>query len=190
MSHPLGSVPLPTSRRTKRRLVQALALAAAAAAVATSATPAMAAPGDHSDVTVLANVNVNSIISLTLDQASFNLDLAPSSTVAKTGAVTGKVTTNNAAGYSVGVVAEADTLQPTIVGNTDSIPIADLKVHDSSGVYTSLSDDPLAPVITTTTTARSALTGDNFSDDYQVTVGDVNSDTYHVVLDYTATALA
>lgn len=174
----------------RRRMVRALAVSAAAALVAMSGAPAMAAPGDVATDSVTANVNVSSIITLALDQSSFDLNGAPSSTVSKTGAVTGTVTTNNAAGYSVGVVAAADTLQPTLGGNADSIPIANLEVHNAAGVYTALSEDPIAPVITTTTTARSALTGDAFSDDYQVAIPDVNSDTYSVVLDYTATALA
>ncbi|GAA1427304.1 hypothetical protein GCM10009616_04110 [Microlunatus lacustris] len=137
---------------------------------------------------MVANVNVNSTITLNLDQGNFDLNGIPGSTVSKAGAVTGVVTTNNAAGYSVGVVAAASTLRPSLSANTDSIPIANLEVTDSDGDLTPLS--PTTPVITNTQDTRSALTGDAFSDDYQVDIPDVNSDTYSVTLNYTATALA
>lgn len=185
----------PDQRRGVRIAARALITTAAAAAfIGVASVSASAAPGNTGSVQ--ANVNVGSIITLSLDQGSFDLNLTPNSDVDKTGAVTGRVTTNNATGYSIGVVAEAATLQGARQANTDSIPVADLEVHNAAGVYTSLSSDPLAPVITTTKATRSAIglngdpNGDTFSDDYQVTVGDVNSDTYSVTLDYTATALA
>jgi hypothetical protein len=149
---------------------------------------ASAAPGDTSTGSVDANVNVNSTISLALDQSGFDLNGTPNSTVTKTGAVTGKVTTNNATGYSVGVQAGTATLQPATSGNTDSIPIANLKVANVAGTYTALSST--APVITSTKSTRSALAGDEFSNNYRVDIPDVNSDTYTVTLNYTATALA
>lgn len=167
-----------------------LTTATAAAFVGLAGVSASAAPGDVSTASVTANVNVNSTINLALDQASFSLNGTPNSSVDKTGAVTGTVTTNNSAGYSVGVVAEAPTLQPSLNGNTDSIPIGNLEVSNAAGVSTPLTADVATPVITTTKASRSALAGDAFSDDYSVTIPDVNSDTYSVVLDYTATALA
>jgi hypothetical protein len=172
-----------------------LTTAAAAAFIGMASVSASAAPGDTDTASVIANVDVNSTINLAIDQGNFDLNLLPSSNVDKTGAVTGRVTTNNAAGYSVGVVAQAATLQGR-PGNTDSIPIAALEVHNAAGVYTSLSSNPANPVITTTKNSRSAIgtnggpDGDTFSDDYQVTVGDINSDVYSVTLNYTATALA
>jgi len=173
-----------------------LTTAAAAAFIGMASVSASAAPGDIDEASVIANVNVNSTINLAIDQGSFDLNLLPSTSVDKTGAVTGRVTTNNATGYSVGVVAEAATLQGG-AGNTDSIPIAALEVHNAAGVYTPLSSNAANPVITTTKDTRSAVgatdtdpDGDAFSDDYQVTVGDINSDTYSVTLNYTATALA
>lgn len=167
-----------------------LGTATLALLVGASAIPAFAAPGDTSADSVVANVNVNSTITLNLDQAGFDLNGSPSTTVSQSGAVTGLVTTNNAAGYSVGVVAAAAALAPTLTGNTDNIPIADLLVKNSAGAYTPLSDDTASPVITKTKATRSALAGDAFSDDYRVNIPDVNSDTYSVTLNYTATALA
>ncbi len=185
------TVPEGEGRRSVRLVARGLVITATAAALLSAASlSASAAPGDTSRASVTANVNVNSVISLALDQTNFDLNGTPGSTVTLAGAVTGTVTTNNAAGYSVGVVAQAATLQPTLVGNTDSIPIANLKVTNAAGVYTSLSNNPLTPVITTTKATRSDLTGDDFSDDYRVAIPDVNSDTYTVTLDYTATALA
>jgi hypothetical protein len=178
-------------RRGVRLVARALVTTAAAAAFfSVAGLSASAAPGDTSEATVDANVIVNSTINLALDQASFDINATPDSTEAKTGAVTGTVTTNNATGYSVGVVAEADTLQPTLPDNDDTIPIANLEVRNDAGVYTPVSNDEAAPVITVTQDTRSALDGDDFSDDYQITVPGVNSDTYSVTLNYTATALA
>ena len=183
--------PSSTSRhgRGVRLVSRALITTAAAATfVGMASVSASAAPGDTATDSVVANVNVNSIISLNLDQGSFDLNGTPLSTVTGVGSVTGVVTTNNAAGYSVGVQAAAATLQPTLGGNADTIPIANLQVADAAGTYTPLSNT--APVITTTKATRSALLGDAFSDDYRVDIPDVNSDTYSVTLDYTATALA
>lgn len=164
--------------------------ATAAAFVGAGSLSASAAPGDTSLASVTANVNVNSTISLALGQASFDLNGTPSSTVTKTNAVTGTVTTNNATGYSVGVVPSAATLHSTRTGNTDNIPVTALEVTDAAGNFTPMTLDPAAPVITTTKATRSGPGGDFFGDDYRVTIPDVNSDTYSVTLNYTATALA
>jgi hypothetical protein len=183
--------PSSTSDRRRRVRIATRALVTTATAVAfvgLASVSASAAPGDTSADTVIANVNVNSTITLNLDQASFDLNGSPSTTVSQTGAVTGLVTTNNLTGYSVGVQANAATLVPAANGNTDSIPIADLLVADTGGAYTPLSST--APVITSTKGTRSALAGDVFSDDYRVLIPDVDSDTYSVTLSYTATALA
>ena len=175
--------------RGVRLVARALVTTATAAAfISVASLSASAAPGDTDVDTVVANVGVNSTITLNLDQGSFDLNGTPLSTVPGVGAVTGLVTTNNATGYSVGVQAAAATLQPTSGVNTDTIPIANLEVADAAGAYTALSNT--TPVITTTKATRSALAGDAFSDDYRVAIPDVNSDTYSVTLNYTATALA
>jgi hypothetical protein len=184
----------PSTYGTRRGRLAARALAttaSAAALLSVAAVSASAAPGDVSVAdNVVANVNVSSTITLNLDQQGFDLNGLPSTRVSQTGAVTGRVTTNNATGYSVGVVAEAAALTAATNGNLDTIPIENLAVVDSDGAYAPLSNDEAAPVITTTKATRSALAGDTFSDDYRVDIPDVNSDTYSVTLDYTATALA
>jgi hypothetical protein len=196
-STPFTAATADGGRRQVRLVARALVTTAAAAALVSAASlSASAAPGDTSAATVVANVNVNSTINLSLNQGSFTINAPPDSTVSKTGAVTGVVTTNNASGYSIGVTAAGDTLQPTLQGNTNTIPIANLKVANAAGTFTSLSSNPLAPVVTKTKPTRSALgdvdtpAGDAFSNDYQITVPGVNSDSYHVTLNYTATALA
>jgi hypothetical protein len=188
---PLSGPSTDGARRVRLAARAVATTAAAAALLSVAALSASAAPGDVSVAdSVVANVNVSSTITLNLDQASFDLNGLPSTEASQTGAVTGVVTTNNATGYSVGVVAESAVLTAATTGNTDTIPIANLAVVDSGGSYAALSDDDAAPVITTTKGSRSALAGDAFSDDYRVAIPDVNSDTYTVTLDYTATALA
>lgn len=171
-----------------RLAVRGLLATVAAAALSCVGLSAYAAPGDFSSDSVVANVGVNSTISLNVTQSSFIMNGVPLTTVSNLGAVTGTVTTNNATGYSVGVQAAGLTLQPATTGNTDSIPIADLQVTNAAGSWTSVSST--TPVITHTQTTRSALVGDAFSDDYRVNIPDVNSDTYSVTLNYVATALA
>ena len=192
MSNPSGPARNPFTRERSRGFRLAtravVTTATAAAFVGLASVSASAAPGDTSTDSVVANVNVNSVITLNLDQSNFDLNGTPGSTVSGDGSVTGLVTTNNAAGYSVGVQAAAATLQPTLGTNTDTIPIANLQVANALGAFTPLSNT--APVITHTQATRSALAGDAFSDDYKVNIPDVNSDTYSVTLNYTATALA
>jgi hypothetical protein len=187
----------PDQRRGVRIAARALITTATAAAfVGMAGLSASAAPGDTALDSVVANVNVNSTISLSLDQANFTINGTPLSEQTKTGAVTGTVVTNNVTGYSIGVVAAAATLQPTLNGNTDTIPIGNLEVTNAAGDLTAISNLTSAPVITTTKATRSFVgdvdtdPGDLFSDDYKITIPDVNSDTYHVTLNYTATALA
>ncbi len=177
-------------QRRGHRLVARTVLtsATAAAFIGLATVSASAAPADVATDSVVANVNVSSTITLDVDQGSFNLNGTPLSTVSGLGAVTGLVKTNNAAGYSVGVQAAATALQPSTSTNPDSIPIANLQVANNAGAYTPLS--AVDPVITHTKPTRSALAGDAFVDDYRVDIPDVNSGTYSVTLNYTATALA
>ena len=162
--------------------------AVAAAFLSASTLSASAAPGETAEDTVIANVGVDSTITLELDQTSFDLEGTPDSTVVGPAAVTGVVTTNSSTGYTVEVQAAAAALVAQTAGNTDSIPIGALEVTDDADEYAPVSDS--APVTTVTTASRSAVAGDAFSDDYQVTIPSVFSDTYSVTLNYTATALA
>lgn len=182
----LGNVPA-SRQRFGRLVLHSLLGTAAVAALSCAGLSAQAAPGDTSSDTVVANVAVNSTISLNVTQSSFTISGVPNATATSTGAVTGVVTTNNATGFSVGVQAAAAALQPATSGNTDTIPIANLEVTNAAGAWTPVSDT--APVTVHTQATRSDLAGTAFSDDYRVAIPDVNSDTYSVTLDYVATAL-
>jgi hypothetical protein len=179
----------PARGRGYRLVTRTLVTAATAAAfVGLASVSASAAPVNVLDGSVQANVEVGSTLTLALDQDDFLLSGFPTDVVVGLAAVTGSVTTNNASGYSVGVQAAEATLDPPTGTNTDTIPIAALQVTNEDNAYTSLSST--APVTTTTKDTRSELDGDAFSDDYRVTIPDVNTDTYSVTLNYTATALA
>lgn len=162
-----------------------LTTATAAAFVGAASLSASAAPANEDSV--VANVGVSSVITLNVTQSDFDLNGIPESRVVGDDAVTGTVTTNSATGYTVSVQAAADNLHASAAGNLDSIPIAALQVVDAEDDYVPLSNT--TSVITHTQATRSALTGDAFSDDYRVDIPDVNSDTYSVTLNYTATAL-
>ncbi len=112
----------------------------------------------------------------------------PNSTVTAASAVAMTVTTNNRTGYTVSVQAAATTMAPVTAGNTDSIPIANLKVKEtgSAGGYTSLS--ATTPVTVHSQAGKSLSTGDPVSNDFQLAIPFVNSDTYRVTLNYVAAA--
>lgn len=190
MTNPSGRARTPAHRGFRIAARTVLTTATAAAFLGAASLSASAAPNDTAVDSVTANVNVDSTITLTVDQTSFDLDGTGGTTVTETNQVTGTVTTNNQAGYSVGVLAAAAALVPADpLANTDTIPIGNLSTHNAdNSAYVALSTT--VPVITTTKATRSALAGDAFSDDYEVVIPDVNSDTYSVTLDYTATALA
>ncbi len=180
-----GSPPAPFALTGHR----AVALMAGAALLAFGATaPAMAAPGDTSTDTTIANVEVNSAIVLTGLTPAFTLVGLPGATVTGDNAVAFNVETNNAGGYAVTVQAQEDSLDPADADNVDVIPIGNLRVRESgTGAFTSVTD--AAPVTVHTQAVRSDEGGDDLSNDYQVSIPFVASDTYSVTLDYVATAL-
>ncbi len=136
----------------------------------------------------MANVEVTSAISLTGLTPSFTLVGLPGATVSSDGAVTFNVETNNQGGYGVTVQAEDAVLSPAQATNPDTIPIGALGVRETGGgAYTAVTD--VAPVTVHSQTTRSASGGDSLSNDYQVLIPFVASDTYSVTLDYVATAL-
>ncbi len=178
----------PSQRSWFRAPRTLLILAAAAALAGSTAIPAVAAPGDTSDDTTVANVGVTSAIVLTALTPSFTLNGLPGAIVTGLNAVSFNVETNNIGGYAVTVQAEDDVLASTAQGNTDEIPIAALRVRESGGgAYTSVTD--AAPLTVHSQATRSASGGDNLSNDYQVSIPFVADDTYSVTLDYVATAL-
>jgi hypothetical protein len=134
-----------------------------------------------------AHVAVGTSITLSGLTASFTLSGDIGTTVTQNGAVTMNVLTNNLLGYTVTVRAAAATLSGT-GGNTDTIPIADLKVRETGGVaFLPLSNS--LPVLVHTQATPSGGSGDSLSNDYQVVIPNVAGDTYSVTLNYVATTL-
>jgi len=136
------------------------------ALVGSVAAPALAA----STGSTIANASVLSTVTLSGLTPSFTMSGDPNSTVTAAGAVAMAVTTNNRTGY------------------TDSIPIANLKVKEtgSAGGYTSLG--ATTPVTVHSQAGKSLSTGDPVSNDFQLAIPFVNSDTYRVTLNYVAAA--
>lgn len=174
------------SKTPLRRLQLAGGLAAVGtglALVGSVAGPALAA----STGSTIANASVLSTVTLSGLTPSFTMAGDPSTTVTAPSAVAMTVTTNNRTGYTVSVQAAA-TMAPVTAGNTDSIPIANLKVKEtgSAGGYTSLS--ATTPVTVHSQAGKSLSTGDPVSNDFQLAIPFVNSDTYRVTLNYVAAA--
>lgn len=149
--------------------------------------PASAAPGDRSSDTTVANVVVNSAITLQGLTPSFTITGLPGDTVAELSAVAYTVLTNNVGGYTVSVQADAPELTPAGT-STDAIPVGNLSVrpNGSNAAYTALS--ATSPVTLHESGTRSSATGDDYADDYQIDIPFVADDTYSVTLNYIATA--
>jgi hypothetical protein len=150
--------------------------------------PASAAPDDTPGGSTDASVGVNSSIAMTALTPDFTLTGIPGETTTGVAAVAFTVETNNLAGYAVTVVPTTDTLLATAPGNTDSIPIAALKVR-ATGTTPFTDLDNGTPTTVHTQATRSAEGGDDFSNDYEVVIPFVNADTYTATLDYLATTL-
>jgi len=159
-----------------------VAMAGGFALLLSAGGPALASASSGTTTTTAA---VNSRITLSGLTSAFTMTGDPSSTVTSTGATTMNVLTNNQTGYAVTVQAAAATLAPATAGNTDSIPIGNLKVKDGGATtYTALSNTTAATVHSTT--ARSAGGGDTVTNDYQLVIPFVNADNYTATLNYIA----
>jgi len=179
----------PAQKGTGRRLLTGLVAAAAVAAfVGGMGATASAAPGETSADTTVAHVGVNSAINLTGLTGQFTLNAAPGGSVSEIGVVKMTVETNNIGGYIVAVQSRTATLLPLVVGNPDSIPIANLHVRQT-GDSTFLPLSSATPVTVHSQGSRSAAGGDFISNDYLVDVPFVATDTYSATLDYVATTL-
>lgn len=172
--------------RHRRPLLRVgLALLAASASLAGSPGSASALTGNGSTT---ANVSVNNVLSLTSLTSAFTLTGDPSATVTSNSAVSMKVTTNNAAGYSVTVQAAADQLSGT-GSNTETIPLSALKVKGSGSGSTYGALSSTTPVQVHTQSTKSDADGDTITNGYQIAIPFVNADTYSVTLNYVATTL-
>ena len=93
------------------------------------------------------------------------------------------VTTNSAAGYLVTVQGTSGSLTGAAPGNTATIPIGAMGVRETgTTAFQPLSGD--LPSVVHQQGAPSAPGGDAVSNDYQVQIPNVASDTYSATLDY------
>jgi hypothetical protein len=168
----------------------------AALAVGLAGT-AFAQPGiDTPPGSTEGNVEVTSSITLSALTPSFLLTGIPGATQTGNGAVTYNVQTNNTAGYAVTVQGMSATMAGT-GANTDTIPIGAVSVKESSGAVNTTNAAYKAVTVgsqqihtqATRSIAGVGGVGDALSNDYQVVIPFVNSDTYTATLDYVATTL-
>lgn len=183
-------------RRRRRPLgIGIAATAAMALFLGGMGATASAAPGDTADDTVNVSVSVADTLDLTITSTNFNLPGPAGAVVGLPDAVAYTVTTNNLGGYVVTVAAAADVLTgASTVDGTDTIPVSALTVQqdeaidDQPQVMTGPTD--AAPVELVTSLARSAADGDDYTNDYSVTIPNVTADVYTVALNYVVTASA
>jgi len=180
------AVPEGAGPRHRGRVLRGmLGVAVAGTLISAMAGVAGASPPLNTGSTT-ANVGVESGITMTGLTSSFTLTGTPGATVSSVGAVTFNVETNNVAGYVVTVESESATMDPVTGGNLDTIPIGDLTVRETgTSTYTALS----GPISVHSQSARSLNGGDDLSNDFQIRVPVVNTDTYTATLDYVATSL-
>jgi hypothetical protein len=135
-------------------------------------------PGCTANVTVLPqSIALNNLTS------SFTLTGPPGAVAQQNAAVTMLVTTNSPAGYQVTVQPATQDL--TSSGGADTIPFGDLNVRETGqAIFQSLA----VPVLVHHQSGPSAPDGDQISNDYQITIPNVQDGSYHGTLDYIATA--
>jgi len=109
-----------------------LSFTTAIALVSELGTSASAAPGNTSDDTSLANVDVTFSILLSGVTLGFTLNGLPDAIVTGLAAVAMNVSTNNLGGYAITALAADQVLSATDAGDPDSIPIAALQVRSGS----------------------------------------------------------
>jgi len=161
-------------------------LAVAGLALASVVVTTAGAQADTSSGSTTANVVVGSTIVLSNLTPSFTLTGNPGDTPTATVSMT--VTTNNFAGYAVTVQAASPELAPTIPGSTTSIPITDLDVREANvGSFTPMSSTTPTQVHSQPT--ASAAGGDTVTNNYEMTIPFVRSDTYTATLNYIASTL-
>ncbi|GAA1427308.1 DUF11 domain-containing protein [Microlunatus lacustris] len=123
------------------------------------------------------------VLTLSDMTSSFELTGLPGATVTDEDAVSMTVTTNSPGGYSVTVQAADDVLAPATPGNSDTIPVDQLRVRDSGQeLWQPLSAEN--PFVVRTKSSASGPAGDAVSNGYQVDIPFVAADTYSTTLDY------
>ncbi len=153
-----------------------------AAAVGSTCAAASIDPRCVASTTVAART-----ITVTSLTPSFTLAGVPHSTVASTGSVTMTVITNSPSGYQVSVQPETAWLTGSGPGNTATIPVDQLSVRETGTPgFRPLS--ALTPLVVHQQSAASAPLGDAVSNDYQIQIPFVPTDTYSTTLDYIVSA--
>ena len=151
-----------------------------------SAVPGSTCTGQGAEPGCAATTTVEEqFLTLTDLTPAFTLAGEPDSTASRDDAVTMTVTTNSATGYTVSVQADEPVLSPSTAGNTGTIPVGRLSVRGAgTGSFQPLSDT--AAVTVHDQDRPSAPGGDAISNDYEIDVPYVPSDTYTGTLDYVA----
>ncbi len=146
-----------------------------------SCAPAGAGPGCATATTIVART-----FALTDLTQSFTVTGTPGSTVTTDGVPTMTVTANNPGGYRVTVRSATALLVGAAPGNTMTIPVDRLSVRESgTSEFRALSVD--TPLVVHEQRSPSAPGGDAISNDFQVRIPFVASDTYTVTLVYAVT---
>lgn len=185
----------PTTRKHHGRRALTLGIAVSAALALFAAGLGSTASADTSDDTTVANVEIAAAIALTGLTPSFTLVGLPGSTVTGNGEVAFNVEANNAAGYSVTVQPATSNMLPgDIVANPDAIPVGSLTIRQgipadppTAGAFTALNS--ATPVTIHSQAVRSGVGGDDWVNDFQITIPFIASDTYTATLNYIATEL-
>ena len=150
------------------------------ASVGSSCPTPGANPACATSTTVFAQT-----LTLTGLTPGFSLTGQPGSIVEGEGILVMTVTTNSQSGYVVTVQPQDDVLAPLTPGNPDSIPVGQLGVRESGNSPFQFFT-PDTPVVVHQQNRPSAPGGDAVSNDYQVQIPFVSSDTYSGTLEYIA----
>lgn len=168
----------------RMRIAAGVGLTLAGAALAGGSALSASAASSSSVPGVTAQVQVNSMISLTGVSSGFTLAGNPSTTATTLSAVLMNVKTNSRTGYNVTVQPGSAAMVGAVVGNTDTIPITDLTTRETgAATYNALT---LTPLTVHSQATRSGAGGDALSEDFQMVVPFVSADTYTATLNYTA----
>ena len=160
--HPLVAAHLPPARAPVRRGLGVLAVAGLL--VAANRLPAAAVVGDVA--TTVVSVGVASAVTLEGLTPSIVLPRLPGATETGSKTVAYRVLTNDPAGYTVSVQADAPTFTADDP-SADVVPIGDLEVAaGGSGAYVPVSHE--SSVTLHSAGSRTDEAGDDYVDDYQL----------------------
>jgi uncharacterized repeat protein (TIGR01451 family) len=152
----------------------------ASSSTGATCTPTSLRPACTTSTTIAART-----ITLTGLTSSFTLTGLPNTTVSLEEAVAMTVTTNSTTGYTVSVLADSPWLSALSPLNNSVIDIARMRVRESgTSSYQQMSAD--SPVVVHTQSTPSSPQGDAVSNDFQLDIPFVPSDTYSNTLDYIA----